>query len=139
MPHRRSSAVRLLALLVLGAVGAAVPAALRAAEPVDLSMMSRIRDEGFHRSQAMDIASNLTDRIGPRLTGSPALRQANDWVLEQFKSWGLANPHLEPFPFCPLSGFVGFGRSEPAWPPQFCPHRSLTAPPVSSASEAHSD
>ena len=83
MPHRRSSAVRLLALLVLGAVGAAVPAALRAAEPVDLSMMSRIRDEGFHRSQAMDIASNLTDRIGPRLTGSPALRQANDWVLEQ--------------------------------------------------------
>jgi hypothetical protein len=47
----------------------------------------------------MDIVGQLTDRIGPRLTGSPALRQANDWVLQQYKSWGLANGHIEPFPF----------------------------------------
>jgi carboxypeptidase Q len=99
MPYRRSLAARLRALIPLAALALALPAALRAAETVDLAMMSRIRDEGFHRSQAMDIVGNLTDRIGPRLTGSPALRQANDWVLEQFKSWGFANTHLEPFPF----------------------------------------
>ena len=41
-------------------------------EPVDLDVVTRIRDEGFHRSQVMDIALYLTDTIGPRVTASPA-------------------------------------------------------------------
>ena len=44
---------------------------LWAEEPVDLGMINRIRDEGFHRSQVMDTAFHLTDVLGPRLTGSP--------------------------------------------------------------------
>src|SRR5271168_3381676 len=39
----------------------------------------------------------LTDRIGPRLTGSPQLDRASHWTLEQFKALGLSNVHLEPW------------------------------------------
>jgi Zn-dependent M28 family amino/carboxypeptidase len=39
----------------------------------------------------------LTDRIGPRLTGSPRLDRASHWTLEQFKELGLSNAHLEPW------------------------------------------
>jgi hypothetical protein len=78
----------------------AVPTLSRGAEePVDLSMMTRIRDEGFRRSQVMDTLFHLTEVIGPRLTGSPQLKEANEWTRRQFESWGLANAHLEGYPF----------------------------------------
>lgn len=41
--------------------------------------------------------SYLTDRIGPRLTGTPKLDQASHWTMEQFKALGLENAHLEPW------------------------------------------
>jgi hypothetical protein len=37
--------------------------------------------------------------IGPRLTGSPALKTAMDYSLIQLKSWGLDNPRLEAWDF----------------------------------------
>jgi hypothetical protein len=72
---------------------------LGAEEPVDLSMMTRIRDEGLHRSQVMETLYHLTDVIGPRLTGSPQAKQANDWTRDQFARWGLAKAHLEGYKF----------------------------------------
>lgn len=72
---------------------------LVAEEPVDLAMMTRIRDEGLHHSQVMDTLFHLTDVIGPRLTGSPQLKAANDWTRDQLTRWGLANAHLEGYPF----------------------------------------
>src|SRR4051794_7350727 len=72
---------------------------LWAEQPVDLGMINRIRDEGFHRSQVMDTAFHLTEVLGPRLTGSPELKAANDWTRQQFESWGLVNAHLEGYPF----------------------------------------
>jgi hypothetical protein len=57
--------------------------------------VSRIRDEGLNRSQAMQTLSYLSDVIGPRLTGSPNLRRANEWTRERLESWGLSNAHLE--------------------------------------------
>lgn len=76
----------------------AAPAAF-AATPADLEALGRIRDEGFHRSQVMEIVGHLTDVIGPRLTGSPQMKTANDWTLGKLREWGLANPHLEPWEF----------------------------------------
>ncbi len=74
--------------------------ALPAATPVpDYDMLGRIRDEGFRRSQVMAIVGHLTDSIGPRLTGSPQMKKANDWTVEKLREWGLANPHLEPWEF----------------------------------------
>jgi carboxypeptidase Q len=86
----------LLPVVVLAAL--AVPAA-PADEAVDLEMVSRIRDEGFTNSKVMDTAAYLTDVIGPRVTGSPQMRQANDWTRQQLESWGLASAHLEGWTF----------------------------------------
>jgi len=41
--------------------------------------------------------THLTDSIGPRMTGTPQLKQASEWAAEQFKSIGLANVHQEPW------------------------------------------
>jgi carboxypeptidase Q len=64
-------------------------------ESVDLEMINRIRYEGFRNSKIMEIASGLMDGIGPRLTGSPGVKQANEWTRDQLTSFGLANAHLE--------------------------------------------
>lgn len=70
-----------------------------AAETVDLGMVSRIRSEGLDHSQVMDTLFQLTDVIGPRLTGSPQAKAANEWTRQQLAAWGLANAHLEAYPF----------------------------------------
>jgi len=97
---RRLSPVVLL-LGALSFLGLALPALAAPAydERVDLGMMTRIRAEGLQRSQVMDTLFHLTDVIGPRLTGSPAAREANEWTRRQLEQWGLANAHLEAFPF----------------------------------------
>jgi carboxypeptidase Q len=82
----------MLLMLCLGASGIAA-----AQEPVDLDMVSRIRQEAFHRSQVMATFSHLTENIGPRLTNSPQMAQANAWTREKFNDWGLANVHDEAF------------------------------------------
>jgi hypothetical protein len=45
----------------------------------------------------MEILSYLSDVIGPRLTGSPGLKRANEWTKEKMTSFGLQNAHLEPW------------------------------------------
>ena len=64
-------------------------------EKVDLEMVTRIRYEGFRNSKVMEIASGLMDGIGPRLTGSPNMKRANEWTRDQLTSFGLSNAHLE--------------------------------------------
>jgi hypothetical protein len=87
---------RLTLALVLAAL--AVPPA-RAQERLDWATLGRIREEGFRRSQVMETAAQLTDVHGPRLTGSPQYKKAADWAREQLETWGLANAHLESWPF----------------------------------------
>lgn len=70
-----------------------------AAEPVDLEMVTRIREEGLHRSQVMDTARHLTDVLGPRVTGSPQLKAANEWTRQRLAEWGLREARLDPYPF----------------------------------------
>ena len=79
--------------LALSLVLPAVP--VSAQERVDLDMVTRIRLEGFRNSKVMDTASHLMDGIGPRLTGSPNMKKANEWTRKQLEEWGLANAHLE--------------------------------------------
>ncbi len=83
----------LIALLVLSlAIPAQVPAP---AEKVDVEMMGKIRKEGMENSKVMDTLSWMTDVVGPRLTGSPQLKQANEWTKTRLTEWGLENAHLE--------------------------------------------
>jgi hypothetical protein len=58
-------------------------------------VITRIREEGLNHSQVMKTLDYLTDVIGPRLTGSPNLKRANEWTRDKLASWGLTNAHLE--------------------------------------------
>jgi carboxypeptidase Q len=69
--------------------------ALPAEERVDLEMVTQIRQEGIRNSKVMETASELMDRIGPRLTGSPQMKEANEWTKAKLAEWGLSNAHLE--------------------------------------------
>ena len=66
-----------------------------ATETLDLTMYQRIRQEGLSHSHVMEYASGLMDGIGPRLTGSPNLKRANEWTRDQLTAMGCSNAHLE--------------------------------------------
>ena len=59
------------------------------------STIDKIRDEGMNHSQVMQTLSYMTDVIGPRLTGSPNMKRANEWTRDTMSKWGLQNAHLE--------------------------------------------
>lgn len=61
----------------------------------DLDVVHRIKTEAFDHSQVMETLSNLTDRYGPRLTGSPEFQEAADWALTRLKADGASNVHTE--------------------------------------------
>jgi hypothetical protein len=87
-----SSVVSLLIVLPLSAQR-------NAPEAVDLDALYRIKDEGLARSKVMEIESYLTDVYGPRLTGSPNIREAAEYAENTLRGWGVANVHLESWPF----------------------------------------
>jgi carboxypeptidase Q len=97
-PSALRCAVALLALAVASPAGL-LAATAPASDAVNLEVMTQIRQEGFYNSKVMEIEGQLTDVIGPRLTGSPAMKRANDWTRDQFAEWGLVNSHLESFSF----------------------------------------
>ena len=74
-------------------------AQLTSSEKVDLDAIYRIKDEGLQRSKVMEITSYLTDIYGPRLTGSPNIKEAADWAQKTLRDWGVANVHLETYRF----------------------------------------
>lgn len=84
--------------LAIAALVWTVPAA-QEKETSDTDIVWKIRREATERSQILRTLHVLTDRYGPRLTGSPNLRGAQDWVVQQAGTWGLANAHLEPWDF----------------------------------------
>ncbi|HYA62971.1 MAG TPA: M20/M25/M40 family metallo-hydrolase, partial [Candidatus Sulfotelmatobacter sp.] len=64
-------------------------------ETLDYAMYGSIRTEALNHSHVMEYASALMDGIGPRLTGSPNLKKANDWTRDQLEAMGCSNAHLE--------------------------------------------
>jgi hypothetical protein len=64
-------------------------------ESLNMAMYQRIRDEGLNHSHVMEFASALMDGIGPRLTGSPNAKKANQWSCDTLTKIGLENAHLE--------------------------------------------
>jgi len=61
--------------------------------------MNRVIDQGLNHSQVLQTAEHLMDAIGPRMTNSPQMRQAEAWTQAQFKTWGLKNVHKDGFTF----------------------------------------
>jgi hypothetical protein len=73
--------------------------AVSAQSPSLSEMNSKLRAEETNNSKIMWILHEITDVHGPRLTGSPGLRAAQDWAVNEMKSWGLVNVKLEPWNF----------------------------------------
>ena len=67
--------------------------------PSVADMNARLRAEETNNSKIMWIMHEISDVHGPRLTGSPGLRAAQDWAVATMKSWGLSNVKLEPWNF----------------------------------------
>jgi carboxypeptidase Q len=118
MSYRPYAAAMLLAILLLGPAATfarqpirnsatrasiAGPAAKSAPAPQQQPSptpdpndpIEKIKEEGMKRSQVMATLSYLSDVIGPRLTGSPNMKRANEWTRDQLTKWGLKNAHLE--------------------------------------------
>jgi carboxypeptidase Q len=93
----RRTLVLTAAIAVL--VGLPLAADWPVSEKLDLDAIYRIKEEGLQRSKVMEIESYLTDIYGPRLTGSPNIKEAADWAQKTMQAWGLANVHLETWPF----------------------------------------
>jgi len=94
--YRMAMAVCVLALAVLAArKGFATPPDGDATSiaAADAQLLAEVRDH----SEVMQNLEYLSDNIGPRLTGSPQLKQANEWTAEVMKKYGLVNVHLEPW------------------------------------------
>jgi hypothetical protein len=58
--------------------------------PTGDTLIKKIYDEGMHRSQAWRFGQVLMDSIGPRLTGSPGARSANEWIVNTYAAMGIS-------------------------------------------------
>jgi|HubBroStandDraft_4_1064222.scaffolds.fasta_scaffold18085_2 hypothetical protein len=88
--HRNRTFAAFFCPILLLASGIAV-----AQERVDPDAAGRIRDAALNHSQIMNMVGYLTDIAGPRLTGSPNLKLAEEYARDKLREWGLVNAHLE--------------------------------------------
>ena len=63
------------------------------------SINSQLRAQETKDSQLMWWLHEVTDVYGPRLTGSPGLKAAEDFAVKQMTTWGFKNVHLEAWNF----------------------------------------
>ncbi len=110
LPRGRERFILLVALTALAAIPLAraqspasteaAPAATPAANPAAteaLAVDRKIIADAKTGSEIMANLGYLSDIIGPRLTGSAALKRANEWTAAKMKSYGLSNVHLEAY------------------------------------------
>jgi Zn-dependent M28 family amino/carboxypeptidase len=72
-----------------------VPLWLLSQENVDLSIIYKIKQEGFKNSGIEELAFGLTDFVGPRLTGSTGNNRGNEWAKKKMEEIGLKNVRIE--------------------------------------------
>jgi hypothetical protein len=65
----------------------------------DASSIDFLIAEGTQRSRVPEDLEYLTDVIGPRLTGSAAMRRANEWAAAKLREYGADSVALEPWRF----------------------------------------
>src|SRR5215469_1914065 len=72
---------------------------LLAQQKVDVATTARFRSEEMEHPQIMHTLHMLTDRYGPRVTGTPNHEAAAKWVVSEMTRWGMKNAQLEPWEF----------------------------------------
>jgi carboxypeptidase Q len=53
-------------------------------------VVQEIIKEASENSQLKQLAHELMDGIGPRLVGTPQMKQAHDWAVAKYQSWGIS-------------------------------------------------
>jgi carboxypeptidase Q len=86
--------MRIFSLLFLLAGLCSAP--IIAQDKPDLDVIAQIREEGFQRSQVMDIVGYITDVHGSRLVGSLGIKKAQKWAKVKMEEIGLENTIIEP-------------------------------------------
>lgn len=87
----------LLSCLVASAPSAAQHPPAGPAEDGTNPALIKIAGEALVDSHAFDYLTELSDDIGPRVTGSPAGQRSIDWGLAKMRAIGLENVHAENF------------------------------------------
>src|SRR3954471_2694277 len=93
MDHQRE--VRSVMRCIAGLIALAVATPLHAQTTVDTSGAGALISQAMNRSDVMQNLQHLSDVIGPRLSGSAAMRRANEWTAQRFQAYGLT-ASLEP-------------------------------------------
>jgi hypothetical protein len=83
---------------IIGLISLCSTTSLSAQSAIDTAGVGALLDQAMNRSEVRQNLQHLSDVIGPRLSGSAAMRRANEWTAEKFRSYGLTAA-LEPFPF----------------------------------------
>jgi carboxypeptidase Q len=60
------------------------------AQNVEVPIVKDIVKEANENSELERLAHELMDVIGPRLVGTPQMKKANDWAVDQYKKWGIS-------------------------------------------------
>ncbi|HET8886663.1 MAG TPA: M20/M25/M40 family metallo-hydrolase [Salinimicrobium sp.] len=56
----------------------------------DDKIIENIVNEAETNSQLENLAHELLDVVGPRLVGTPQMKNAHDWAVKKFESWGIS-------------------------------------------------
>ena len=56
----------------------------------DQSVIELIVSEANENSQLEILGQELMDGIGPRLVGTPQMKQAHDWAVDKYSQWGIS-------------------------------------------------
>ena len=59
-------------------------------------IVKNIVDEASNNSQLEALAHELLDVVGPRLTGTPQMKNAADWAVQKYTDWGV-NARIQEF------------------------------------------
>ena len=85
MPSHRILSVAAAALVA----ATSLPAQKTTQFPSNDATIQRLWRLGMDSSHTQQLSQALFDSIGPRLTGSPGLTAASNWVIKMYKSWGI--------------------------------------------------
>lgn len=79
-------------LLILPAL---LLAGMTYAQEVELEAIEKIKKEGLENSKVEEIAFQLVDKAGPRLSNSEGYERATTYAVKQLSDWGLENAATE--------------------------------------------
>src|SRR4051812_1296915 len=70
--------------------GAILCGSMALAQTPNNAVIDAIMKEGTRNSQLEKLGLELMDGVGPRLVGTPQMKNAHDWAVAKYASWGIS-------------------------------------------------